>query len=450
MTPQGKNVLIGLFAVIALLVAVWGLLFLNPRVGNGEQVIRIRLSSVEGIEGGTRVTFAGKPVGRVAAINQIPDAREQPVDAMGKLYFYEVILAIDSSVQVYETDEVVLATTGLFGEKSIAIIPRASPEGTTPVLVTDQILYGLSAGQMEQTFTQLVNMADQMGTTFGLINNLLLSSGGDLHKMVRSVAKVADETAVTMRAINSQDLIANTSCAMKGVCSVMERVDAQIATYQEDGFFDRFATMVDHLSGVAAQLNEPGRLGGILDNINTFMANGIELEHRIEEVWPSLQLTLANVAIATRKGRQVLDHLEEITDQIAQGHGSLGQLIQSDELYMRMVRVMSKAETLMNDLNQYGVLFHMNKGWQRQRSGRAAQISNLNSAHAFHCYFDQEIDQINTALGRVGMLIDRAKQQGVSKQLANDHELSREVVSLVQRFDRLEERLQHLNEEIAQ
>ncbi len=72
--------------------------------------------------------FAGKPVGVVAAVNEISHAREtQPSDELGRLYFYQLTLKIDSKVHVYSTDQITLQTSGLLGEISIGITPRTPP-----------------------------------------------------------------------------------------------------------------------------------------------------------------------------------------------------------------------------------------------------------------------------------------------------------------------------------
>jgi len=434
MTSQGKNVLIGIFALVALAVLIWGLLFLNPRTGDGGQILRVRFASVAGIQDGTRVTFAGRPVGRVVAINQIYDAREQAQGPLGEIYFYEVILAIDSSIKVYTTDKIVLNTTGLFGEKSIAIIPEQTPPGEEPVRVTDQILYGRSADRMEQTFTQVVKMTDQMSETFALINNILIETEDDVQKMIRSVTKVADGLVVTIDGVNQGGLIPSATCAMEGLCSVMSRVDGRLEQYEQDGFFDHFGSLVQGLNGAVQQA------GPMFDTITTFAQNGIEIEQRIEEIWPTLEVTLANLGIASRKGRQILDHIERIAASVADGEGTLGRLLQSDELYLRMMRLVDQVQTLMNDLNQYGLLFHMNKGWQRQRSGRAMQMANLTTPGAFATYFDRELDQISAGVARVEMALGKARAQGVT----DDPNLSREVVSLIHRIDGLEKELEEV------
>lgn len=441
MGEQGKNLLIGLFTIAACTVLIWTILFLNPTVGNGKQILRVRFTSIEGIKKGTRVTFAGKPIGKVIAINQVYDARQQPADPLGLIYFYEVIFAVDSSVHVYNTDEIVMHTTGLFGEKSVAIIPRSPPKGVVPIAVDGSVIYGISSDRMEQTFTQVMKMANQMGETFELISNLITAADQDLLEMIHAVRIGAEQFTTAMESVNDEGAIPQFTQAMGCLGNVMTRVDAQLAVYEEDGFWDQFDLLVTNSAGVAQALNQPGKLSSIVDHID-------DVSTHLSEAWPSIQLTLANLAITSRKARQISDNLVQVSDKIASGEGTLGKLVEKNELYLRMASVMNKAETMMNDINHYGLLFNLNRGWQRTRTQRAGQICSLNSAAGFHNYVDQELDQINTSLCRVSLLIEQAEARGISNRLLQDREFAREFCDLLERVRTLEESLQLYNSEI--
>ena len=138
MADYVKNTLIGLFVLVSGVLIVGSVLFLEPSVGDGKKALIVRFSNINGLALGTRVMLAGKPVGEVFTIEQIPNARQQPTDELGQVYFYQLTLNVDSSVRVYSTDEVTVQTSGLLGEKSIAIIPRVMPKGIVPALATSQ------------------------------------------------------------------------------------------------------------------------------------------------------------------------------------------------------------------------------------------------------------------------------------------------------------------------
>src|SRR5271154_2662021 len=104
MGEQTKNMLIGVFVIATCGVIIWLIMFLKPTVGNGKETLYVRFSTINQLNIGTRVLFAGRPVGEVFAIQEIHDARKKPIaDALGEIYYYQLVLKVDSSVKVYDT-----------------------------------------------------------------------------------------------------------------------------------------------------------------------------------------------------------------------------------------------------------------------------------------------------------------------------------------------------------
>src|ERR1700722_15350941 len=103
-----KNMLIGVFIIAACSLLIGIVMFLKPSVGDGKKTLYVRFANINAIDIGTRVTYAGKPVGEVVAISEIYHARSQPVDSEGHFYFYQLTLKVDSSVVVYNTDDISL------------------------------------------------------------------------------------------------------------------------------------------------------------------------------------------------------------------------------------------------------------------------------------------------------------------------------------------------------
>ena len=129
MTDKMKNILIGLFVAAAVTIMVAMVLFLEPRIGDGKKTFRVRFANVAGIIIGTRVTFAGKPVGEVVAIQEVKEARTEPSDETGRVYVYLLTLKVDSTVDIYNYDEIAIRTSaGVFIVKGniLSIVIRIS------------------------------------------------------------------------------------------------------------------------------------------------------------------------------------------------------------------------------------------------------------------------------------------------------------------------------------
>lgn len=304
MNGQSRNIIIGVFVLAAIVLVIWLILFLHPTVGDEEQILRVRFSNIEKVRLGTRVTFAGKPVGKVVAINQIYDAREHP-SAAGRIFFFEVVLAIDSSIKIYTSDEVVLHTSGLFGERVIAIIPREPKPGEVATLITNQVIYAKAGDQMSDVFDMVETLADKITLAIEQITKFFDEESGDLGAAITSLRDAMSAIAITFSDINDEDLVV----AFKDAAT-------------------RFSYLVDDIDTAVCDLDEGG-----------FFANLC----------------------------QAFDRLAQSTEQLANGEGTLGRLIQDDEVYEETRELLEKATDVMETIDNYGLLFQLNKRWQREK-----------------------------------------------------------------------------------
>lgn len=312
MKEQHKNMLTGIFVVAACCLIVSLILFLEPGVGDGKKTLNVRFSNISKIYVGTRVVFAGRPVGEVVAIHQNPLAREEKTDNIGRLYMYDLTLKIDSSVDVYNYDHICVQTAGLLGDKSIAIVPRPAPKGITPICVNDTILYADALDPLENAFNEMSHVSQQMQNTMNEVNIWLQNFGTDTGK------------------------------ALQNFGLGMIRVDETLAKFNESG---------------------------LLENTS-----------------------------------QCINQLNAISKKIAAGEGSVGKFFDEDAMFYRLETLLSKADTLMDDINHYGLLFHNNRGWQRLRSTRMNQMANAKSPKAVAGALALEVNEINTAMSRLSTL----------------------------------------------
>ena len=121
-TAQVKNLIIGLFVVIATLLILLMVFFVEPSIGDGGQKILVRFTNISDISLNTRVKLNGKIIGEVSRICEIQDARKRHIDIHNdSVYLYLLTLAIDSNYTIYTHDEVVVRAQGVLGEKYIEI-----------------------------------------------------------------------------------------------------------------------------------------------------------------------------------------------------------------------------------------------------------------------------------------------------------------------------------------
>ncbi len=343
MIDQAKNFMIGLFVIAAVSIVVFILLFLHPSIGNEELVLRVRFADIDKITVGTRVTFAGKPIGEVVAINEVNDVEENRIGRDGKVYVYELVLKVDSSINVYNTDEIAAKTSGLLGEKSVVITPLPAKPGQTLRVVSNDILYANEQGSVEDALKELRVI------------------GGKLENAL-------DTITTTFNDINKQNL------------------------------FEKLGATAENLKSITGALNKPDEWSETLNNFH-------DLSAKMNKSWKTVDISLKNIAKATANARDFTSDGVQIIADVKEGKGTIGNLLRKDDLYLKMNALFSKADITLNDIGHYGLLYHTDKGWQRLRARRMNLLSKLQNPAEFSNFFNDEVDQISTSLSRVNMVL---------------------------------------------
>lgn len=324
---QTRNMLIGAFIIVGCALFVSFILFLRPTVGDEGQTLTLRFSDINNIGVGTRVLFAGRPVGEVVAIEEIPDNRKQPVDEIGRVYTYQLKIKIDSGVKIFDTDDVTIQTSGLLGEKSIGIVPKAAPPGVKPMQITTQPIYADSVDPLQNALVQISGVATEMERAFRLAADWLETNDEDMTAMVRNI--------------------------------------------------------------------------------------------------------------------------KSITQDLAEGKGTLGRLIHEDDLYIRFNGLITKLDIVLEDVNQYGLLFHSNKAWQRTRLKRINELYALDTPQGFQTYFEGEIKNINLSMERLKLLLEEADAGTARTRIMDSASFKRDFQEFKSDVDALSESLKLFNQQLS-
>ncbi|HSX25387.1 MAG TPA: MlaD family protein [Chlamydiales bacterium] len=397
MTDQKKNILIGLFVAAALTIMIGMILFFEPMVGDGKKTLHVRFANIAGISVGTRVTFAGKPVGEVVQIHEIASAREETPDDTGRVFLYQLLLKVDSSVTVYPTDEIAVRTTGLMGEKSVAILPKALPKGKINEPVKDQIIYANSVDNLENTFTQVSKVASRMEATISHLDQWFNENQTYLTNVLKSFDGAMGQVNTFLQSVDNEHLV---PAVRESVGLLNENMNYLRTSLDEDQLLHKFASLTENLNTATAHFNNDGA--------------------------------------------QTLRNLNQISRDISSGTGTLGRFITGDDFYLRLTSLFSKGETLMNDINHYGLLFQYDKHWQRSRTKKANLLKALDTPKEFRTYFEGEIDAMNTSIGRLTELLNRA--DGERAKIVQSDAFKKDFADLMRKVQGLSDSIKLYNE----
>lgn len=249
MVDQFKNMMIGIFVVAAFAIIVFMMLFLHPNFSDEGKILHVRFADIDKITTGTRVTFAGKPVGEVVNIHEINNGER--VEYNGIIYIYELELAIDSQVEVYTTDMIIARTSGLLGEKSVAITPQPLKKGEHRDLITDQILYASETGSVESTLREFQELSDKIELALNNLNEAFEV----LHK-----GRMWDHLSDAVKQIDKIAIGLNQTKIWIGAKKV-----------------------INNLNSITSAINEPTKLHNIIDNVSTLSASGVNILASIEQ-----------------------------------------------------------------------------------------------------------------------------------------------------------------------
>jgi phospholipid/cholesterol/gamma-HCH transport system substrate-binding protein len=300
----------------------------------------------------------------------------------GFIYIYELALRVDSGVNVFNTDEVSARTSGLLGEKSVAIIPRPPKTGEPLRLVNDEIIYATEGGTVEETLQEFKELSDKI------------------------------------------------EASLDGILDALTKL-------REKKFWENLGDASKNIKEITDSLNKPDQWSETLANIHEVSKKVNKSWDKVDEVIDKANLSMTDV--------------NSITARIAVGEGSIGKIVARDDLYMRFISLTNKAETILNDVNHYGVLFHLDKGWQRLRARRLNLMQKLCTPQEFRNFFNDEIDQISTSLSRVAMVMEGMGCQPLQccGNLLQNIEFSKVYSELIRRVEAIEESVKMYNQQIV-
>lgn len=420
MSSSFKNILIGAFVVLASLVLVFTLLFLHPSVGDKGKTLHVRFTDIDKINVGTRVTYAGKPVGEVVSIVEIPEARKERVGRDGDVYIYELLLQVDSSIDIYNTDRISSRTSGLLGEKNIEINPCPLEAGQPFYRVDGEVLYAIPAPSMETAMEGLSNLSKKM--------NLVLED--------------IDDTLQSVKKTNIIPNIAQTSQNLANITSALNQTE-------------KWQNMLDHFASVSEKADLA--LTNICDitdkaakqwpTVEDALNNFSHLSHQAIHSWEKIDHALESFQEITTHFKTSAANIKQMVQATSEGKGSLGELFVGDQLCLSMKALLSKGERVMDDVHRYGILFHLNKERKKREARRQRLLQRFSQPGAFLYYFQNELHQISTSLSNVAMILDET--EACPETLFYSREFSQSFTKLLNEVEAMEKTLNLYNEQLS-
>jgi phospholipid/cholesterol/gamma-HCH transport system substrate-binding protein len=383
MIGQMKNMLIGLFVILAMVLIVGFIFFIRPTSGDGGQTLHIRFVNINGISQGTPVMMAGKNIGQVKDIKQIRNARKLEMNKNGTVYFYLVSLQIDSHFSLYTTDEVSVQTQGLLGEKVIQITPHAIVAGSSHLVTDELIINGDSKDPIDSALEILTKLSDKFDTALDQINHWFIQYGDKLGTTVQNIGDLSVSLHKTVKTFNEYNILEDIKASSQYFAATTCQVYHILDNMQNRGTFEEFS--------------------------------------------------------------KTINHIQIITKSISEGKGFIGKLVQDDGLYLDTQAIMSKVNTLLNDINRYGLLFNYNKTWQRTHLKNLKIGSAIKDPAAFSTQMNHDLDSMKRTLDQMQQITSGLHKKCNS---LDSKPFRKQFAQFMHEIDALQKRVELYNEQL--
>lgn len=275
--------------------------------------VHVSFENVSGLESNDTVRVAGVEVGKVEKID-LEGSRAR------------LILKIDSRVVLYEDAFAEVKTRGLLGNQYVAIdpghdtLPLLPPEAEIRSAVAEDSL-NVVMGKLSVVAGDIQSVTENLKRVFG-------GSEGEeaLRGILRNTLDLSDQIA-RITAENREQIQQITSHL-----ALLTGEIQQMVSENREAIRKTLATLPDTAENLRGITGDTRRL--------------------LEEHYGDLAGTLKQLRVASTRLDDSLKNMEDISQKIKSGEGSLGKLIYDQALYDEATNTMREARNLIEDLRE--------------------------------------------------------------------------------------------------
>jgi phospholipid/cholesterol/gamma-HCH transport system substrate-binding protein len=308
--------------ITAFLVARFGDL---PLPGGGTYTIFVRFPRAPGVTQGSPVRMSGVQIGRVTSLELL-----QPTGV-------RVVAEIDRNRTILDCDACWITSASVLGDSVLEFVPPDRiPPGAKPVEAGTEIINGRVAANPLEALTNIEpalqtamfavrDAGNEVATTARNLNNTISNNQDQLPRIAQKTERALDQFTAAMSNINSlvddPQTLRDLQQSFKDFPLLIR--DANVTLNKANSAFDSMKLASDR-----ASLN--------LENLTNFTK---PLGERGPQLVDNLDGSLANI-------NELLEQLVTFTDNLNSREGTLGRILNDDEIYRRLERTLANAEEL--------------------------------------------------------------------------------------------------------
>ncbi|MBX9791287.1 MAG: MlaD family protein [Pirellulales bacterium] len=313
---------VGVMVMAVIIIAVILVLLFGelPTLLQGSYTVYVHFPEVRGVSNDTAVRMHGILIGRVSDVRFAPEG--------GVL----VTARIQKDVRLQQND-VCRSSGSLLGASDLEFV-RVTDKGlSTKPVVDGQLMYGMSSpdpfkvlgsmqGDVTVVLSSLGRTSDQIGELAGRVNDLLEGNNDQFSRIIDKAETTLEGLQVAVANVN--EIIGDEKLKTDLKQSVAEFPSLlQDARTTLNGLQQTLATVDDNLVNLKGLTEPLGRQG------------------------PEI---VGNVERSTKRLAEVLDEMGQFTAALNNSQGSLGQLLNDPELYLKLSATVDNVEQLTRRL----------------------------------------------------------------------------------------------------
>lgn len=449
-SEKTRSALIGLFVLCAFAIVAGILLFLKPSFGNGNLSFRIRFVNIEKINVGTRVTLAGRPIGEVIRIRPVLDARithEDPDSHSKSVYAYELDLEVDSKTPIYYSDLFISQTSGLLGERSVAIIPQ-KVNGPLREIHTGELVYAHLAPSVEDTVERFGRLSYKVEEAIDSITNLLHDGAPKVHTTIDNLNASSTLLHDLLHSCQESNLAPSLASAAKETALAMRQVHHLLGALDDEATVNDLRGILHHTHHFLAALDQPQKLSDLLHQTQMTMNQFHLLGVHLNQSWPKLERAIdqmadsgSHIAQISSSARAAMEQFSKVAEHVYTGQGSLGRLLMKDDLYLDLSQTVARVNIVLSDINNYGLLFQNNRTWKLQRAYQMDKLMALREPAAFERFWKDQMYTVQSQLGQLSVMLDQAKKQSRPIDLSSNSPFQNALKGALHQLSDLQQQL---------
>ena len=299
-----KELKIGIVFIVAVGLLIWGVNLLKGfNVFNDQRFLYAVYNRVDGLQRDNKVMVNGLSIGKISSLKLNPENATIVAELMIQS---ELDIPANSIARIYGTD--------LLGSKAIELKLGDSPR---LVLDGDTLLSEIEQSMLDQLSEQVQPLKKK---AISLINSI-------------------DSVITVVQSIFNEDTRQNVTASIQNIRNTLRNVD------NASGNLDSIL------------MNEKYRINRILMNVESISENLKDNNENVSAVlanFAALSDSLAQSEIpqTLRDARNAIARIDDITQRLNSGEGTIGQLLTNDSLYIELENSTSSLNKLLEDIRQ--------------------------------------------------------------------------------------------------